>query len=1161
MLGFQNVSRMSNTDFVHLHVHSHYSLLDGSCRFDDLMTRAKEIGQDTIALTDHGNLFGAISFFKHAKKHGIKPIIGMEGYMAQDSRHDRKKVKSGKNNYHVTLLARNNQGFSNLIKISSAAYTEGFYYRPRLDKALLQEFGEGLICLSGCLGGELIQTIRTDGMEAAESKIGEYQDLFGKENYYIELMDNGIDIQVEANIKLLELAERTNAPIVATNDVHYVHQQDYEAQDVMLCIGTGKLRSDPNRFKMGSRDLYLRSGDEMAACFPNHMAAIENTRIIADRCNVEMDFNNRFLPKFDTPDGYTSEEYFEYLCRKGINELYPEGGDAVEERLQYEMGVILKMGFVDYFLITWDFIRYARDHGIPVGPGRGSAAGSIVAYSMGITRVDPLKYDLLFERFLNAERISMPDIDIDFCKDGREQVIDYVGQKYGRKNVTQIITFGTMAAKGVIRDVGRALNVPLSEIDTICKKIPSGPGITLPKSLENDEELRQLRDANDETKELFSIALRVEGAARHCSVHAAGVIITDAPLTDRVPLYKSGDTITTQWPMDVCEEIGLLKMDFLGLRTLTIINKAVKNIKKTCDLDIDIEAIPLDDSVTYDLFQAADTIGVFQLESSGMRELLKKLKADCFDDIIAILALYRPGPLGSGMHEMYCKRKHGEEEITYFHPMLEPILSESNGVILYQEQVMRIAASLAGFSLNQADALRKAMGKKKPEILAKFKQQFVDGAGENDVSEEIAVQTWEHIEYFAGYGFNKSHSAAYALVTYQTAWLKANYPTEYMAALLTCEMITIDKTVDYIEECKAMKIEVLPPDINHSYYEFNVEDSKIRYALGAIRGAGQNPVDLLAAARDKEGQHFTSLYDLCERVDTRVMNKGFIEAMIHAGALDTLEGNRAQKLAIMEDALKTGASAQDDLRSGQLGLFGMEELEEVAKSSGSSSMPDLPELAESERLQLEKGALGFYLSGHPLNAHRDSMEQFSNSNIKGLAHVPEKKEVIVGGIIRSVRLMLTKRGKWEGKRMAFIKLEDFSGTIDCVVFASVYQDIAQYIESDAILFFKGEVDTSRNEPNLKVSEVIPLEQAKSQLTRRVTLKIAADEGESLDLQIVAIKRMLKENPGRIPIIFELSTERFGKVSVQAGNAFRVNPDQKLIADLESILGDRAIVYN
>ncbi|MCB9831909.1 MAG: DNA polymerase III subunit alpha [Planctomycetes bacterium] len=1152
---------MQNSDFVHLHVHSDYSLLDGNCRLDDLVKRTGELGMDSVALTDHGNLFGSVAFYKAARKNGIKPLIGMEGYVAAGSRFGREKAKTGKNSYHVTLLARTNEGFQNLIKLSSAAYTEGFYYRPRMDRELLQRWGSGLICLSGCLGGELIQTMRTDGMEGAKRIIAEYKELFGADNYYLELMDNGIDLQVEANARLIELAEQTGTPLVATNDVHYLLPQDYEAQDVMLCIGTGKLRTDPNRFKMGSRDLFLRSPEEMMTLFRHQLSAIENTRVIADRCQVDVSFDNRFLPRFETPEGLTSEQYFRQLCYEGIERLYPGWGEKVEQRLKYEMDVIIKMGFVDYFLIVWDFIRYARENGIPVGPGRGSAAGSIVAYSLGITKLDPLAYDLLFERFLNAERISMPDIDIDFCKDGREKVIDYVARKYGHDNVAQIITFGTMAAKGVIRDVGRALNVPLPEVDAICKKIPGGPGVTLSKSLEADEELRQLRDANDENRELFDIALKVEGAARHSSVHAAGVIITDAPLTERVPIQKNGDTVTTQWTMDVCEEVGLLKMDFLGLRTLTIIDKAIKNIEKTTGRKIDVDTLPLDDPKAYELFRRAETVGVFQLESNGMRELLKKLEADRFDDVIAVLALYRPGPLGSGMHEMYCKRKHGEEKIEYLHPLLEPILEESNGVILYQEQVMRIAASLSGFSLNEADGLRKAMGKKKKEILDKFKQKFVDGAAGNGVDPAIATQIWEQIEYFAGYGFNKSHSAAYALVTYQTAWLKANYPVEYMAALLTCEMVAIEKTVEYIEECRVMGIEILPPDVNKSHYEFEVEDAKIRYALGAIRGAGQKPSELIAQAREQDDRPFVSIYDLCERVDTKVMNKGCLEALIHGGALDSLEGNRAQNLAVMEEALKLGQSAQDDLRSGQLGLFGVEELEETAKKSGSSQLPDLPELPERERLVLEKSALGFYLSGHPLNAYRDAIEKLSNARIKDLAGLQENREVTVGGIVRSVRLMLTKRGKYEGKRMAFVKLEDFSGTIDCVIFASVYQDVAELVRTDEILFLRGEVDTSRSEPSLKVNEVIGLDRAKSQLTRRLTLRIKGDLGDDLDLQIVAIKRMLRDHPGRIPLVFEIETADFGRVTVQAGNGFRVSANEALFEDLESVLGRQAIVYN
>jgi DNA polymerase III subunit alpha len=1148
---------MKPSDFVHLHVHSDYSLLDGNCRLPSLVNGAERLGMDTIALTDHGNIFGAAGFYKAAKKKGIKPILGMEGYLAPGSRFDKGKTQLGKANYHTTLLARTDQGFSNLIKISSKAYTEGFYYRPRFDKELIKEYGEGLVCMSGCLSGELIQTLRSEGKDAARKVIGEYRELFGPDNYYIELMENGLDIQREANRALIELSAETGAPLVATNDVHYVLEEDHEAQDVMLCIGTGKLKSDPDRFKMGSRDLYLRSGEEMMRLFAHCPEAIANTRIIADRCNFEMQFGQRFLPKFQVPEGFTSESYFDKLCREGIARLYPNAGPEVYERLDYEMGIILKMGFVDYFLITWDFIDYARRHGIPVGPGRGSAAGSIVAYSLAITQIDPLKYDLLFERFLNAERISMPDIDIDFCKDGREQVIEYVAEKYGKNNVAQIITFGTMAAKGVIRDVGRALDVPLGEVDTITKKIPGGPGVTLEKSLAADPELQELR--NGQAKDLFDVALKIEGAARHCSVHAAGVIITDAPLTERVPLYRNGDTVTTQWPMDICEEIGLLKMDFLGLRTLTIIDKALKNIKKTTGEAIDIMEQPLDDPKAYELLTKGNTVGVFQLESDGMRELLKKLRPDVFEDVIAILALYRPGPLGSGMDDMYCKRKHGQENVVYLHPILGEILEESFGVILYQEQVMRIAAKLSGFTLNEADSLRKAMGKKKPEILAKFKEKFVQGArNANDVDEAVSTEVWEQIEYFAGYGFNKSHSAAYALVTYQTAWLKANYPIEYMAALLTCEMITIDKTVEYIEECGKMNIEILPPDVNHSEFEFAVEEGKIRYALGAIRGAGQSPIDAMAANRKDQEAPFRNLYDLCERVDTRLMNKSVLEALIHAGALDSLEGNRAQKIAVLEEALRFGSSAQDDVRSGQMSLFDTGELE--AESGGdAAALPDIPEYPESDRLRMEKEALGFYLSGHPLTEFEAQIRSFADAEIKSLAHRPAKSVVTVGGIIRSVRLMLTKRGRYAGKRMAFVKFEDFSGTIDCVIFASIYAEVVDHIKTDNILFLRGELDRSREEPSLKVDEVIPLDAAKGSLTRQLTLTV--DAGEDLDMQIVAMKRLIREHPGAIPVSFNLVTKDFGHVAIRAGREYGVSASQELFGQLEGLLGRHAVRYN
>ena len=702
---------MEPSDFVHLHVHSDFSLLDGSCRLKDLVDQAKKFKMSHLGITDHGNLFGVIKFYKVARAAGLTPVLGMEGYLAGGSRFERARTDTGKNAYHITLIAETNEGFSNLIKLSSAAYLEGFYYRPRMDKELLRKWGKGLICFSGCLSGEVICTLRQKGREAAIATIEEYREIFGQDNFFLEIMHNGIDAQNEANKALIELSRETGVGLIATNDVHYVKPEDRNAQDIMLCISTSKIQSDDSRFRMSSDDLYLRSGQDMASLFSHVPEALENTRVVAERCNVEIDFTQRHLPAFTAPDGLGSEEYFLQLCREGVDRLYPAGGDEVEERLKYETDIIIKMGFVDYFLIVWDFIDYARSQGIPVGPGRGSAAGSIVAYSLGITKIDPLQYGLLFERFLNAERISMPDIDIDFCKDGREHVIDYVNNKYGAENVAQIITFGTMAAKGVLKDVGRVLDIPLPDVEAISKKIPTGPGVTLIEALKQDAELRTLRKSSPANEQLFNVALRIEGCSRHTSVHAAGVVITDCPLTERVPLYKNGDSITTQWTMDTIEELGLLKMDFLGLRTLTILNKACQNVQQTKGIDIDVDELPLDDPDAYKLMAMGDTSGIFQLESDGMRRLLRKLKPDCFEDVIAVLALYRPGPLGAEMDETYWKRKHGHEKVTYLHELLEEILGESFGVILYQEQVMRIAARLGSFTLNEADSLRMAMGK------------------------------------------------------------------------------------------------------------------------------------------------------------------------------------------------------------------------------------------------------------------------------------------------------------------------------------------------------------------------------------------------------------------------------------------------------------------
>lgn len=1152
---------MRPNDFVHLHVHTHFSLLDGNCQLNQLLDAVRGAGQDSIAITDHGNLFGAVNFYKAAVQKDVKPILGMEAYVATGSRFDKKRViREGrrKATYHATLLAMNDEGWQNLIKLATTAYVDGFYYKPRIDRDAMKEFGKGLICLSGCLAGEVNQAILADKMDEAEQTVREYQEMFGSENFYLEVMDHGIDLEQQVLGPLEQLSQSTGVPLVATNDIHYVEAPDWKAQDVALCIGTGKTEADPDRFKMRTRELYFKDTEAMAEVFKDMPQAITSTREIADRCNVEISFGNRFLPAFSPPRQETPEECFRRLCREGLERLYPEITTEIQERLDYETDVIVSMGFVDYFLITWDFIRHARDEGIPVGPGRGSAAGSIVAYSLGITELDPIKYDLLFERFLNSERVSMPDIDIDFCKDRRGEVIEYVEQKYGRDHVAQIITFGTMKARAVIRDVGRVLDVPLGEVDRIAKKIPNGPKDTLAHAVENDDEVKKIAAESEQNRRLFEIALKLEGNARHASIHAAGVVISDKPLTDRVPLYRSGDDITTQWTMDILEEVGLLKVDFLGLRTLTIIKEAVDNVKKTTGNDLDISSIVLDDEKTYAFLSRGEACGVFQLESEGMRDLLRRMKPDRFEDLVAVLALYRPGPLGSGMVDTYVQRKHGQEPIEYPHASLEPILEESLGVILYQEQVMRIANILSGFSLNESDNLRKAMGKKKPEILAKFKKQFVDGAKANDVEEKVASEIFDLIEYFAGYGFNKSHSAAYALITYQTAWLKANFPIEFMAGLLTCEMIQIDKTVEYTEECRSMGIEILPPDVNTSFRRFAVEDGKIRFALAAIKGVGEGAVDALVEVREADGP-FRTIFDLCERVDSQKANRATIEALIHAGACDTLEGNRAQKLAVLDDAMALGSAADRDRRTGQGSLFGTDDLEEELKESGESLLPEIPEILEQDRLQKEKDVLGFYLTGHPLNRVRSEIQRFGTSNIRAMAKAVPGTKVTVGGIICGVRVVVIRQGRNAGQKMAILRFEDFTGTCEAVIFSDLYPTLIDRLATDKICFLEGEVDFRREEPNLRVEAFYELDEARHKLTRKVTLQV--DSGDDLDLVLTAVKRVLKGHPGSMPVFFDLRVPSHGAVTIRADDEYKIACTPPFLEDMEKILGSERVKLN
>ncbi len=1143
---------MKSNDFVHLHVHTHFSLLDGNCQLDNLLDTTKAAGMDALALTDHGNMFGAVPFFKAARQRGIKPILGMEAYIAEGSRLEKKRIitEDGqrKNTYHATLLATNEEGFANLVQLASTAYVEGFWYKPRIDRDSMRQFGRGLICLSGCLAGEVNRRVLAGRMEEAEKVIREYQSIFGAENFYLEVMNHGMEQETTARAGLKELAAVTGARLVATNDIHYVRAEDWKAQDIALCIGTRAIESAPERFRMSTHELYFKDATAMEALFTDMPEALSSTREIADRCNFELRLGQRHLPSFKAPDGDTPDALFRRLCAEGVKRLYPEVTPAIQARLDHEIETIGKMGFVDYFLIVWDFIRYARAQGIAVGPGRGSAAGSIVAYSLGITRIDPLRYDLLFERFLNSERVSMPDIDIDFCKDRRQEVLTYVQEKYGRERVAQIITFGTMKARGVIRDVGRALDLPLPIVDRIAAKVPNGPKDSLAEALQSDAEVRALRSESAVNERLFDLALKLEGAARHASIHAAGVVISDRPLRECVPLYRSDDDITTQWTMDVLEDVGLLKMDFLGLRTLTILQEAVNNVRKNKGIVIDLDKLPLDDARTYRMLSEGKAAGVFQLESEGMLNLLQRVKPDRFEDLIALLALYRPGPLEAGMVDLYVARKNRTEAVNSMHPSLEGILADSLGVILYQEQVMRIANTMAGFSLNEADNLRKAMSKKKPEILAKFKQRFVDGSVANKVDAAQAADIFDKIEKFAGYGFNKSHSAAYALITWQTAWFKANHPMEFMAALLSCEMVDLDKTVEYVEECRSMGIAVLPPDVCRSGPRFRVEEKSLRYALAALKGVGESAAGQIDAAAAKDGP-FRSVHDLCERVDTRTVNRGVLQALVDAGALDALAGNRAQKSAVLDEALAVGSAAERDRRSGQNSLFGGDDSEPAAQATA-VGLPLVPDWTEQERLQREKGVLGFYLTGHPLNRVRRELAAFANTRVENLGRMEDGSKAVLGGIVQSVTVRVIKSGSHAGEKMAVVVFEDMTGQVECLLFSDQYLRLIDKVAVDRIVFLEGSVDRRRETPSFRVQEVHALEAAPLVLAKKLTLDLESDD--NLDLVIAAVHQVLRDNRGRLPVYFALRTPA-GRVVIQAGDNFRVAVSAKLIESLGRVL--------
>ncbi len=1149
-------------DFVHLHVHSDYSLLDGACRISDLVEKTRSLNMKSLALTDHGNMFGTIGFYESARQNGIKPILGFESYVAQGSRLTKEGGKQ--KNYHLTLLAENNEGYRNLLKLASSSYLEGFYYKPRIDKELLSEHSKGVICLSGCMQSEINQNLLNNDYDKALKIASHYKDIFGANNFYLELQENRIERQSELVDLGIKISRELELKTVATNDIHYMEPDDYFAHDALLCINTGKLIQDTKRMRMSTNEFYFKSQEQMGEVFRDIPDALMNTSLIADRCCVELDLDTMHLPRFHPQEdsicykpGMTNKQLLRELCKHGALEIYKRLDDVINERLDHELGVIEETNFVDYFLIVWDFIDFARKERIPA-IARGSGAGSLVAYLLGISNIDPIKYDLLFERFLNAERLSMPDLDIDFCADGRDKVIKYVRNRYGGdSNVAQIITFGTMKAKAVIRDVGRVMDIPLSVVDKVAKLIPPTLGIKLKDAIEQEPELKSMCDSESQIKELFNISLKLEGLRRHASTHAAGVVVSDEPLTNYIPLAKNKDTVITQYDGEtLVEKIGLLKADFLGVRKFSVIDKARQLIKATTGIDIDIDKIPLDDKKTYDLLSRGDVKGVFQVETSrGFRDLLIKLKPDKFEDVLPLVALYRPGPLGSGMVDTFINCRHGREPVKYLHPKLEPLLKETYGLIVYQEQVMRIANRLGGFSLNEADNLRKAMGKKKPEVMAKFKVQFLEGSLKNEIPKDVAKKIFELMEYFAGYGFNKSHSAAYAMVCYQTAYLKANYPTQYMAAQMTCEKQNNLKIVDYMHECNRMGIDLLPPCVNESYSDFTiVSDQKIRFGLGAIKNVGEKAIESIVEARKAEGE-FISIFDLCERVDLRLVNKQVIESLIKAGCFDSLPGHRAQFLEGVGTLLEVGAKSNKDRRMGQMSLFGSQE--NTINSNSHQQLPMIEKWSEKQLLKAEKEALGLYVSSHPLKRYKDAIEQLSDCSTGDLSEKSEDADVLIGGIVDSVNRTTTKKGK----PIAYFTIEDMEGMVKCVIFEKKLKSLNDLLHADEVVFVKGKVGFRDTEASIRVNEIItPEEMEKLMENKSPRNAIIRLEYSQIDDGILtSLKEILSTNTGSCPVYIKFDIPGGRSVTIKTSQRYFVSLSNDVLNGIRGLVGVESLV--
>lgn len=1141
--------------FVHLHTHTEYSLFDGISRIPDLVAHVKAMGQTAIAITDHGSMYGAVYLYNECKKQGIKPIIGCEIYITQNSRF---QVPPGREKlYHLILLAENNEGYHNLVKICSRAWTEGFHHKPRADHDLLRKYHKGLIALSACVGGELPQAILSGDMDKAHEVIKFYIDTFGRDNYFIELQNHRLPEEARVRPVLADLAKEYGLGLVATNDFHYVRKEDAASQEIKLCISTGKTLDDPEHFHFANDEFYCKSGEEMRSILGGYEGAIENTARIAERCNVTFTFGEHKLPAFDVPEGETAKTYLRKLCEKAIPERYGQKTPEVMNRLNYELGIIDRMGFSDYFLIVMDFIHFAKTHGIPIGPGRGSAAGSIVSYLLHITELDPLEFDLLFERFLNPERVSMPDIDTDLCYRGRGRVIDYLAHKYGEDHVAQIITFSTLAARAVIRDVGRVMNLPLRDVDKIAKMIPQGPGVTLEKTLESSPEFKSAYETNPTVHTLIDHCLKLEGLSRQAGTHAAGVVICSAPVDDFVPIQLTQENfIQTQYEKDQVEKLGLLKMDLLGLRNLTVIQDTVDMIKENRNIDLDVRKIPYKDKATSEMLCQGDTIGVFQSESSGYTNLLMQLAPDAFQDLIPMVALYRPGPLGSGMAEDFIKRKHGKIPVEYPHPMLEPVLKETYGVILYQEQVMRIASVMGGFSLGQADLLRRAMGHKESDVLLAQRQAFLEGAEKQGVSSEVANHVFDLMVHFAGYGFNKSHSVCYAWIAWQTAYLKAHFRPEFMAAMMTCYNGDRGKVSRYIANSRKHGVKLVAPNVNRSRASFAASGNTILFGLSGIQHLGDAAVESIIEAREKDGP-FTSLSDFLERVDGRTVNARACESLIKCGALDDLGANRPQMLEALPQAMSNAAMVREDRQSGQISLFGQSEpVHEVAYKP-------LPDASAREKIDWERQLLGFYVSGHPLDRFKNEMKQcVPLSELEGEGRVTlDGKLITVGGIINHVKGMVTKKGA----PMGYITLEDFTGEIEVVVFPSAWEKYRELLRNDAAILLSGRVQANERTVHILAERIALLDDVKQRKEDQIAqrghiraLHLYLDEWHESAEVSRQLAVILKRHHGQIPVFLHMErTRKKITMNEQFANDGSVASENAL----KLLLGNGAVEYD